>query len=132
MYELAPATPDHVTVALSSPGVAVWAPLICFVLLFILVFAVLQTGAMQLIKGGFSFRAKRELGMHHSIWQRGYFDYRIRDEEDFRKRREYIHQNPVRAGLVQRPEDFPFSSAEPSCCMDKLPQRLKPSSLANA
>ncbi len=34
-----------------SPGVAVWAPLICFALLLILVFAVLQTGAMQLIKG---------------------------------------------------------------------------------
>ena len=34
-----------------SPGVAVWAPLICFVLLLILVFAVLQTGAMQIIKG---------------------------------------------------------------------------------
>ncbi len=34
-----------------SPGVAVWAPLICFVLLFILVFAILQTAAMQCIKG---------------------------------------------------------------------------------
>lgn len=34
-----------------SPGVAVWAPLICFVLLLILVFAVLQTAAVQLLKG---------------------------------------------------------------------------------
>jgi len=34
-----------------SPGIAVWAPLICFALLLILVFAVLQTAAMQVIKG---------------------------------------------------------------------------------
>jgi len=33
-----------------SPGVAVWAPLICFALLFVLAFAVLQTAAMQLAK----------------------------------------------------------------------------------
>jgi hypothetical protein len=35
----------------SSPGIAVWAPLICFALLFILTFAVLQTAASQVIKG---------------------------------------------------------------------------------
>lgn len=33
-----------------SPGIAVWAPLICFALLFILTFAVLQTAAAQLVK----------------------------------------------------------------------------------
>jgi hypothetical protein len=33
-----------------SPGVAIWAPLICFALLFILAFAVLQTAALQIIK----------------------------------------------------------------------------------
>jgi hypothetical protein len=34
-----------------SPNIAAWAPLICFLLLFILVFALLQTGVMQLAKG---------------------------------------------------------------------------------
>jgi hypothetical protein len=34
-----------------SPGIAIWAPLICFVLLFVLAFALLQTAAMQLAKG---------------------------------------------------------------------------------
>jgi putative transposase len=33
--------------------------------------------AMQLIKGGFSFRAKRVLGFQGEIWQRGYSDVRI-------------------------------------------------------
>ena len=82
--------------------------------------------AMQFIKGGFSFRAIKELGIHRSIWQAGYFDYRIRDEGDFIKRQEYVHQNPVRAHLAERAEQFPFSSANPSFEVDEIPQRLKP------
>ena len=35
--------------------------------------------AMQLIKGGFSFRAKRELGFMHEIWQPSFYDRRVRD-----------------------------------------------------
>jgi putative transposase len=37
--------------------------------------------AMQLIKGGFSFRAKRELGFIHEIWQPSFYDRRVRDVE---------------------------------------------------
>ncbi len=86
--------------------------------------------ALQLIKGNFSFRAKKELGRNCSWWQPRYFDYRIRDEEDFIKRREYIHQNPVRAGLVAHAEDFPFGSANREFEVDDIPQRLKPDTLA--
>ena len=35
--------------------------------------------AMQLVKGGFSFRAKRELGFLHEIWQPSYYDRGVRD-----------------------------------------------------
>jgi hypothetical protein len=38
-----------------SPGVAVWAPLICFLLLFVLAFALLQAAAMQLSKEKIDF-----------------------------------------------------------------------------
>ena len=34
-----------------SPGISVWAPMICFLLLFVLVFAILQAAAMQINKG---------------------------------------------------------------------------------
>ena len=61
-----------------------------------------------------------------SRWQPGYFDYRVRDEEDFEKRQEYVHQNPVRARFVERAADFPFSSANPAFEVDDIPQRLKP------
>jgi putative transposase len=63
--------------------------------------------AVQLIKGGFSHR----LGSKFPVWQRGFTDRRMRDREDFLTHRTYIHDNPVRARLCQRPEDYPYSSA---------------------
>src|ERR1700721_2358357 len=59
--------------------------------------------AMQLIKGGFSFRAKRELGFQGEIWQRGFSDVRIVDELSFNQHRTYIDNNPVKAGLADAP-----------------------------
>ncbi len=42
--------------------------------------------AMQLIKGNCSYRMKKEFGKTCALWQPGYFDYRVRDEGDFKKR----------------------------------------------
>ena len=67
--------------------------------------------AMQLIKGGFSFRAKKELGFSGEIWQRGYSDVRILDDRSFQEHREYIEKNAVKAGLVGIPEEYPFGTA---------------------
>ncbi len=63
--------------------------------------------AMMLIKGGFSYRLAAKL----PVWQRGFTDHRIRDRADFLTHRDYIHGNPVRARICQRPEDYPHSSA---------------------
>jgi len=67
--------------------------------------------AMQLIKGGFSYRAKKELGFVGEIWQRGYSDVRILDDRNFQNHREYIDNNPVKAGLANRPDAYPFGTA---------------------
>jgi putative transposase len=67
--------------------------------------------AMQLIKGGFSFRANKELDFRGEIWQRGFSDERINDEHSFQQHREYIDNNPVKAGLANSPEEYPFGSA---------------------
>ena len=67
--------------------------------------------AMQLIKGGFSFRANKELGFRGEIWQRGFSDVRILDELSFEQHREYIENNPVKAGLASSPEEFEYGSA---------------------
>jgi REP element-mobilizing transposase RayT len=41
-------------------------------------------------------------------WQRDFFDHRLRSDESFAEKAEYILQNPVRAGLVERAEDWPY------------------------
>ena len=67
--------------------------------------------AMQLIKGNFSYRAKKELGFIGEVWQRGFSDVRVTDEASFTTHQEYIYNNPVRAGLANVPEEYPYSSA---------------------
>jgi putative transposase len=51
--------------------------------------------AMQLIKGGFSYRLKRECGHLGEVWQRGFSETRADGEASFFGYREYIAQNPV-------------------------------------
>jgi putative transposase len=51
--------------------------------------------AVQFVKGGFAFRAGRELGFIAPVWQRGFSEVRILDADAFRKTGEYIRNNPV-------------------------------------
>jgi len=88
--------------------------------------------AMQLIKGGFSFRAKRELGFRHEIWQPSFYDRRVRDAEEYFAFREYIRQNPLKRGLARKGEDYRYSSAWPGFVLDEAPQRLKPAESLSA
>jgi len=64
--------------------------------------------AMQLIKGGFSYRLKKEFGYEGEVWQHGFSEVRADDEESFRRHREYIAQNPVKAGLAGAADEYPF------------------------
>jgi putative transposase len=64
--------------------------------------------AMQLIKGGFSYRLKGEFGYQGEVWQRGFSEVRINDWQSFLQHREYIVQNPVKSGLVESAEDYPY------------------------
>ncbi len=45
------------------------------------------------------------------FWQDESFDHWVRNEEQFVRIKNYIERNPVAAGLVARPEDWPWSSA---------------------
>ena len=53
-----------------------------------------------------SQRRKNEKG----IWQRRFYDHRIRDEDDLAALIDYVHFNPVKHGHVDRPVDWPYSS----------------------
>ena len=65
--------------------------------------------AMQLVKGRFSYRLKKEYGYEGEVWQRGFSEVRITDGQSFLQHREYIVQNPVKAGLVETAEQYPYS-----------------------
>ena len=53
-----------------------------------------------------SQRRRRERG----LWQRRFWEHRIRDEDDFGNHCDYIHFNPVKHGLVERAADWPHST----------------------
>ena len=88
--------------------------------------------AVQLIKGGYSYRVKNEIGSAAEIWQRGFSDHRIRDAEDYGIHVKYIHLNPVKKHLCQAPAEYKYSSAYPGWKLDPVPQRLKPQEFAGA
>jgi len=83
--------------------------------------------AMQLIKGGSSREIHLRRGGSMPVWQPGFHEWTVRDESDFESRREYIRMNPVRAGLVERPEDWAFGSASGRLDLDEMPVRLRTS-----
>ena len=65
------------------------------------------SSALRHVKGGFS----RRIASKFPIWQQGFTDHLVLDADQFHARRDYIHQNPVRARLVADWKDYPYSSA---------------------
>ena len=50
---------------------------------------------------------RREAG---ELWQERFFDRALRTVKEYHEKVAYIHMNPVRRGLVKRPEDWKWSS----------------------
>ena len=57
-----------------------------------------------------SISATRKAHREHGVWQRRYWEHRIRDEKDMIHHVNYIHYNPVKHGLVRCPHNWPYSS----------------------
>ena len=77
---------------------------------------VLRTGTLlgemlRSFKGRTGKEANKILGRAGRFWFPEYFDRYIRDSDHRSRVIRYIDQNPVRAGLVQVPEDWPYGSA---------------------
>ncbi|WP_375740147.1 transposase [Pseudomonas boanensis] len=72
----------------------------------------------RLIKTGFSRVLPRREQASESrlskgergIWQRRFWEHRIRDDADFARHVDYIHHNPRKHGYVERVADWPWSS----------------------
>src|SRR5579859_2423798 len=80
--------------------------------------------AMQFIKGGSSYRLNQERGRKMDLWDAGFHDCTIRDATDWKAKAQYIRLNPVKAGLVECPEDWLYSSANGKLTLDPMPAKF--------
>ncbi|MBF0674635.1 transposase [Pseudomonas sp.] len=84
----------------------------------------------RLIKAHFSrslpkhehISASRARRGERGIWQRRYWEHRIRDEKDFVRHVNYIHHNPRKHGHVENLADWPWSSFHRYVLMGLLPE----------
>ena len=61
--------------------------------------------AVQALKLSVTMRSRKR-----PFWQAHYYDFNISTHEKFVEKLRYIHRNPVRRGLVIKPEDWKWSS----------------------
>jgi putative transposase len=64
---------------------------------------------MRQIKGGSAFEINKLLGRRGRLWATDSYDHFVRDDEEWRRIEQYILQNPVKAGLVDDWEEWPFT-----------------------
>ncbi len=67
--------------------------------------------AVGRIKGWTSNQIRRLLGHRGSLWERRFDDNVIQTDMELAQVVDYVHFNPVRAGIVASPEDYTWSSA---------------------
>jgi putative transposase len=66
--------------------------------------------AMKSVKQSSTSAVNQRRGADGELWQPRFFDRALRTVKEYNEKVEYIHLNPVRAGLVSRPEDWRWSS----------------------
>jgi putative transposase len=74
------------------------------------------SGRWSLIKSRFSRSVAKVRNLtpnakgEYNIWQRRFWEYTIRDDDDFSKHIDYIHYNPVKHGYVDKVRDWQYST----------------------
>jgi putative transposase len=66
--------------------------------------------AMKSVKQGSMSAINRRRGTEGELWQPRFFDRALRTVKEYNEKVEYIHMNPIRAGLARRPQDWRWSS----------------------
>jgi putative transposase len=79
--------PEHVHLLVSEPKKA------------------LLSKAIQALKLSVSVQSRER-----PFWQSRYYDFNVHNEEKRVEKLCYMHRNPVKRGLVEKPEDWPWSS----------------------
>ncbi len=70
-----------------------------------------QDNKLWLLKQFEFFKCGHKGESQHQVWQEGVHPQAITTEDMLRQKLDYIHYNPVKVGLVDRPEDWRYSSA---------------------
>jgi len=68
------------------------------------------SGLVRRAHSAFSHQVRQRMAVEGRVWQRRFYDHVARDERDFLARLSYMHDNPVNAELVKKPEDYEWSS----------------------
>ena len=76
---------------------------------------------MRNFKSKTGYRILQSRGGHGAFWQERYFDTIIRRVRNFWEKLQYIHRNPVEAGLADRMEDWRWSSYRRYGLNDEVP-----------
>ncbi|WP_396642231.1 REP-associated tyrosine transposase [Methylomonas sp. 2B] len=70
----------------------------------------IKTRFTKQVEKGERISKSRERKQERGIWQRRFWEHRIRNEDDFVKHVDYIHYNPVKHGYVRCVADWRYSS----------------------
>lgn len=62
---------------------------------------------MKSLKGFTARKIKQHFSLNDPVWQEQFYDHAIREDEDLIEIMKYCMFNPVRAGLVENPLDYP-------------------------
>ena len=77
---------------------------------FALRWRLIKTEFSRALPKGEQISSSRNGKNERGIWQRRYWEHKIRDEGDFERHANYVHFNPVKHGHVSRVKDWPYSS----------------------
>lgn len=66
----------------------------------------------RLIKTRFTYAMLKQAKPTPPFWQKRFWEHCIRNQNDLNQHIQYIHFNPVKHGLVEKPEDWLFSTYE--------------------
>jgi len=93
--------PEHVHLLVSEPERSTLA---------VVIQMLKQIVSRKIHQDGARLPLSQERGIGSPFWQRRYYDFNLWSKKKLEEKVHYIHQNPVRRGLVARPEDWKWSS----------------------
>jgi len=82
------------------------------------IFDLIELKKMDELENIFLKEAKGIKDQKRKLWIKRFDDQVIRNEKMFWTKLKYIHNNPVKAGLVEKPEEYKYSSARNYVCGD--------------